>query len=134
MNREEFEILTRGNLSEIVSWASLYLRQVLPRENVKLINYDSVLAETTDDAVDYLVNAVYKKEDDIKPCIDLVVVDFDDTTVTIKYMGTGHAGKPFGLNWTGTAGPYIKAIDGKLLDSKCNESFPDNWGQPRNNA
>jgi hypothetical protein len=130
MNRSDFEILTRGAIAEIISWASLYLCQVLPNENIRLISYDSVLAETTDEAVEYLVSAVFRDEDDIKPCIDLVVIDFDDTTVTIMYMGTGHSGKPFGLNWTGTAGPYIKAIDGKLLQSKCNDKFPDNWGKP----
>lgn len=128
MTKKEFTIITQGALNEIVSWASLYLRVVLPRENIRLVGYNEELTSSTEESVEFLVNKTYNGPNDIKPCVDLVVVDFDDVTVTLRYMPSGYSGKEFGLNWTDTAGPYIKMIDQKLLDSRKNLDFPKNWG------
>jgi hypothetical protein len=115
MNREDFEIITKGTISDLVSWASLYLRVVLPNEKVVLVGHDEVLGDGIESAVDYLVKVVYFGPNEIKPCIDLTVIDFDETTAYIRYSPAGYAPRPFGLNWQGGVGPYIKCICGKLL-------------------
>ena len=127
MTRDDFTIFTKGYIAELISWAELYLRQTLPKDNVRLISYESELADGIDNVVDYLVSYTYESEESIKPCVDLSVCDFDDHTVSILFMPTGYSGQPFGLNWTGKPGPYIKTIDMKLIKSKSNKEFPKEW-------
>ena len=69
MTKEEFEMITRGALNDLVGWASLYLRQVLPRDKIILISHDGSLIEGLEAATKYLVNSVYLGPEEIKPCI-----------------------------------------------------------------
>lgn len=125
MTIEEFRILTRGALADLVMFTSATLRRHLPSENIKLVSFKKVLAEGWDDSVEFLVSNVYFAEDKINPCVDLVVRSFEKDTTSIGINISSHQPQPFGLNWTKTAGPYVKAVSSDLKRKFAKNEFPD---------
>lgn len=127
MTRDEFKLFTQGFLSDLISWAEVYLRTKLPRENIELVAHQKVLAIGKENVVNFLLENVYLAENKIIPCVDLIVQDFDSTTVTIRYLPSGYNGGEFGINWNGAAGPYIKMIGMRLVEERSNKDFPPEW-------
>lgn len=125
MTKEEFKLITKGSLQEAIVRASLYLRLDLPQENICLIGGEHILAEGWEASVSFLTDNMYASEQLIKPCADLIVDDFDETTVIIRVFISGHQPRSYSLNWSGGVGPYIKGINSKLIQTKAQKEFPD---------
>ena len=68
------------------------------------------------DSINFLVSNTYFGKDEIKPYVDLTVHNFDETTTTIQVSISGHEPRPFGLNYNRSAGPFIRAVNSKLID------------------
>ena len=115
MTRTEFYILTKGSIQEAIDKASIMIGQTLPNENVSLISPTSVLANGWEDCCNFLVSHMYHGENEIKPCADLVVQDFNENTTFFKLFIADYNPGPLGLNWKNGVGPYIKAVNQKLL-------------------
>ncbi len=128
LTKDEFKIFTEGFLSDLVAWAEIYLRRMLPRDNIQLIGHDEVLATGKENVVNFLTEQTYLSENKIKPCADLVFENFDSTMVIVKYIPSGHEAREFGINWNGSAGPYIKMINMHLVNQRSNREFPQEWG------
>jgi hypothetical protein len=83
--------------------------------------------------VDAIVDRVYVSEDAIYPCVDLGVGDLlDDGTPLVVANVAGYPPKPFGENWTGRPGPFIRIIGGRFM-SKVNaqlDGTSDNADSP----
>lgn len=127
MRKDEFRLIVQGALNETIVKAILYLRRELPKENIRLTDGSRELALGWEDSINFLVSKMYFGDDEIKPCGDLVVESFDSSTTTIKVFISGHPPAPYKLNWQGGTGPFIKGIDGKLLNEYSNKDFPDAW-------
>ena len=123
MTLGEFQIFTKGALNDLLVYASIVLEHQLPRENIRLMYFQKVLAEGWDESVDFLVSNTYFSENEIKPCVDLTVYSFDETTTTVWITISAHAPRPFGLNWNGTAGPFIKLVNNSLIQKYASKKF-----------
>ena len=77
MTRYEFKLFTQGFLSDLISWAEVYLRTKLPRENIELVAHQKVLATGKENVVNFLLENVYLAENKIIPCVDLGVHRID---------------------------------------------------------
>jgi len=115
MTEMEFSIITRGSLREAIDKASIQIGKQLPTESIKLISLSETLAEGWEDTTNYLVGKMYHGEEQILPCADLVVDSFEEKTTTIRLFIASYPAKPFGLNWNGGVGPYLKMVNSELL-------------------
>jgi hypothetical protein len=78
--------------------------------------------------VDAIVDRVYVSEDAIYPCVDLGVGDLlDDGTPLVVANVAGYPPKPFGENWTGRPGPFVRIIGGRFM-SKVNAQLDGTAG------
>lgn len=118
MTEKEFSIITRGSLKEAIDKAGLEIGIELPTQNIRLVSSTATLAEGWEAATDFLVSQMYHGEEEILPCADLVVNSFDKDTTTIKLFIANYPPAPFGLNWNGGIGPYIKMVSAALLAQK----------------
>jgi hypothetical protein len=76
--------------------------------------------------LDAIVDRVYVSEDAIYPCVDLGVGDLlDDGTPLVVANVAGYPPKPFGENWTGRPGPFVRIIGGRFM-SKVNGQLDGN--------
>ncbi|MFD3316913.1 hypothetical protein ACE414_04725 [Alteromonas macleodii] len=118
MTEKEFSIITRGSLKEAIDKASLQIGIELPTQNIRLTSLTATLAEGWEAVTDFLVSQMYHGEDKILPCADLVVDSFDKETTTIKLFIANYPPEPFGLNWNGGVGPYLKMVNSDLFAQK----------------
>jgi hypothetical protein len=66
--------------------------------------------------VKHIVQRVFLDEEHIYPRVDMGVGDLlEDGSVLIVGSVAGYTARPFGKNWTGREGPFIRVVDQPFL-------------------
>lgn len=116
MSRERFAKFAEGTLEEALCLAERQSGKTLPRTIA--FSWMGANEETIHEGiVETIVDRVYIDEDHIYPCVDLGVGDLlDDGTPVIIANVAGYAPKPFGKNWTGREGPFVRMIGHAFME------------------
>ena len=66
-----------------------------------------------ENVVQYLVEQLWRGEDEIYPCFDLGVADVrKDGTLVLSGNRAGYPPRAWGTNWTGREGPFVLSVIG----------------------
>ena len=115
MTRAEFTTFVEATLEDVIALAEEQSGKRLSREIAFqwLFSKDEPLRERI---VAAIVDRVYVDENAIYPCVDIGVGDLlDDGTPLIVASVAGYPPRPFGQNWTGRAGPFVRIIGGPFM-------------------
>jgi len=76
--------------------------------------------------VEHVVSRVFVDDEHIFPCVDIGVGDvLEDGTLLIVGNVAGYAARPFGRNWTGRDGPFVRIVGGPFLNKMAGKK--DHW-------
>jgi hypothetical protein len=107
---------TARALEDIVVLAEEKCGKTLPRKLAFrwLGRYHSLV---TENIAECIVQRVYVDEEHIYPCVDIGVGDLlDDGSLLVVASVAGYAPRPFGKNWTGLDGPYVRIVGQAFLE------------------
>jgi len=116
VTREEFASFVEETLEEVIRLAEQKCGKALPRLYIfKWLGRTQPLI--TQNVVEYIVQRVFVDEEHIYPCVDIGVGDLgDDGSLLIVGNVAGYAPRPFGENWTGRKGPFVRIVGAALLN------------------
>lgn len=116
MKRSEFVKFTASTLEDIVVLAEENCGKALPRKLAfRWLGRSNPLV--TENIAEYIVQRIYVDEEHIYPCVDIGVGDLlDDGSLLVVASVAGYAPRPFGKNWTGRDGPYVRIVGQALLE------------------
>jgi len=115
MTRAEFTKFVEDTLEDVIRIAEERSGKRLPRAIAFqwLFSKDELLRLGI---VAAIVDRVYIDENAIYPCVDIGVGDLlEDGTPLIVASVAGYPPRPFGQNWTGRAGPFVRIIGGPFM-------------------
>jgi hypothetical protein len=115
MDRDAFRDFVRSTLESVVELAEEKVSRKLSRKFAfQWLGKNK--PRITENIADYIVERVFVDEEHIYPCVDIGVGDLlEDETVLIVGSVAGYAPKPFGRNWTGRQGPFVRIIGAPFL-------------------
>lgn len=123
MNRADFAAFVTRTLDEVIQLAEEKCGKELSRKIAFLWLGRSVVSENI---VEHIVERVFVDEEHIYPCVDIGVGDvLEDGTLLIVGSVAGYAPRPFGQNWTGRDGPFVRIVGGPLLNKMAGRK--DSW-------
>lgn len=110
MKREDFQSFVNKTIEEVIQVAEMHCGEKLSRKIV--FGWFSQKSEFVfEDVSEHITEKVYLSENEIFPCVDIGVFDvLEDKSLLIGGFIAGYSPKPFGLNWKGEEGPFIKVI------------------------
>lgn len=116
MTRQDFARFTGETLEDVILLAEQKCGKTLPRRYVfRWLGRAQPLI--VDDVVQHIVDRVFVDEEHIYPCVDLGVGDLlEDGSLLIVGSVAGYPPRPFGENWTGREGPFIRIVGAPLLN------------------
>jgi len=116
MNRDDFAAFVATTLEDVIRLAEEKCGEPLSRKIAFrwLGRSHPVVHENI---VDHIVERVFVDDEHIFPCVDIGVGDvLEDGTVLIVGTVAGYAPRPFGKNWTGRDGPFVRIVGGPFLN------------------
>jgi hypothetical protein len=117
MTRADFQNFVADALEDAIALAEERSGTSLSRR----IGFQWLGRESTpiyDGIIDAIVDRVFVSDDAIYPCVDLGVGDLlPDGAPLVVAIIAGYPPKPFGENWTGRPGPFVRII-GRRFPSK----------------
>ena len=115
MNRKDFKAFIERELENAIEFAERHTGTILPRSYCfRWIFKTELFCENIPEVI---AGRVWEDEDHIRPCVDLIVMDFiTDDTLMIEGIIAGFAARPFGKNWAGRDGPFIYGVSQALVD------------------
>jgi len=125
MNREDFAALVARTLDDDIQLAEEKCGKELPRKIAFrwLGRSHPVVSENI---VEHIVERVFVDEKHIFPCVDIGVGDIlEDGTLLIVGSVAGYAPRPFGQNWTGRDGPFVRIVGRPFLNKMAGKK--DRW-------
>jgi hypothetical protein len=125
MNREDFAALVARTLDDVIQLAEEKCGKELPRKIAFrwLGRSHPVVSENI---VEHIVERVFVDEEHIFPCVDIGVGDIlEDGTPLIVGSVAGYAPRPFGQNWTGRDGPFVRIVGRPFLNKMAGKK--DRW-------
>ena len=125
MNREDFAALVARTLDDVIQLAEEKCGKELPRKIAFrwLGRSHPVVSENI---VEHIVERVFVDEKHIFPCVDIGVGDIlEDGTPLIVGSVAGYAPRPFGQNWTGRDGPFVRIVGRPFLNKMAGKK--DRW-------
>ncbi len=76
--------------------------------------------------VETIVDRVFVTENAIYPCVDMGIVDLlEDGTPLLQTTIAGYSPEPFGQNWTGKDGPYVRIVGSAFVAKMAGKPYPD---------
>jgi hypothetical protein len=125
MNRGEFANFVATVLEDVIQLAEQKAGKELPRKFAfQWLGRSS--QRVTDSIVEHIVERVFIDEEHIYPCVDMGVGDvLEDGSLLIVGNVAGYAPRPFGQNWTGREGPFIRIVGGPFLNKMAGKK--DSW-------
>ena len=121
MTRDEFTKFVEDTLEDVIALAEERSGLRLPRE----VAFQWLISKgepVRTGIAETIVSRVYINENSIYPCVDIGVGDLlEDGTPLIVASVAGYPPGPFGQNWTGKPGPFIRIIGGPFM-AKANGS------------
>jgi len=125
MNREDFAAFVARTLEDVVQVAEAKCGKESSRK-IAFVWLGRSHPVVNENIVEYIVKRVFVDEEHIYPCVDIGVGDrLDDGTLLIVGSVAGYAPRPFGQNWTGRDGPFVRIVGGPFLNKMAGKK--DSW-------
>jgi hypothetical protein len=117
MNKEYFTKFVEKTLNELLLFAELYAEQKFSGiRYFKFGRNDAQVIHGYQNIVNEIVSKVYLSENEIYPCVDLVVTKvMNDNSLFIYGIIAGYPPKPFQNNYTKRPGPFIYGVDSGII-------------------
>jgi hypothetical protein len=125
MNRGDFGAFVAKTLDDVIQLAEEKCGKELSRKIAFrwLGRSHPVVSENI---VEHVVSRVFVDDEHIFPCVDIGVGDvLEDGTLLIVGNVAGYAARPFGRNWTGRDGPFVRIVGGPFLNKMAGKK--DHW-------
>jgi hypothetical protein len=128
MNREEFATFVAKTLEDVILLAEQKAGKTLPRRFA--FQWLGSSPRLTENIVEHIVERVFIDEEHTYPCVDMGVGDLlEDGSLLIVGNVAGYAPRPFGKNWTGREGPFVRIVGQPFLERVAGKK-PD-WSPDR---
>ena len=125
MNREDFAAFVARTLDDVIQLAEEKCGTELSRK-IAFRWLGRSHPVVRDNIVEHIVERVFVDEEHIYPCVDIGVGDvLDDGTLLVVGSVAGYAPRPFGQNWTGRDGPFVRIVGGPFLNKTAGKK--DSW-------
>jgi hypothetical protein len=123
MNREDFAAFVARTLDDVIQLAEEKCGKELPRKIAfRWLGRSHPIV--SGNIVDHIVERVFVDEEHICPCVDMGVADIlEDGTLLIVGNVAGYAPRPFGRNWTGRDGPFVRIVGRPFLDKMAGKKY-----------
>jgi len=129
MNREDFATFVARELEEVIRLAEEKCGKELPRK-IAFVWLGLSHPIVSENIVEHIVERVFVDEEHIFPCVDMGVGDvLEDGTLLIVGSVAGYAPRPFGKNWTGRDGPFVRIVGGPFVNKMAGKK--DSWSLGR---
>ncbi|SKC87482.1 hypothetical protein [Ohtaekwangia koreensis] len=118
MNKIEFQKFVEETLNKLIVYAEIHFGDKLPSEVCLRWSIDKGnVIEGTDKVIDEIVERVYLAEDQIYPCVDLVVIDkINNQKILIEGSIAGYPPTYFQTGWSNRPGPFIYGLNSKFIN------------------
>jgi hypothetical protein len=124
MTRDQFKNFVADALEDVIGLAEARTGKPLPR-TIAFQWIGAKNAQIYAGIVDAIVDRVFVSEGAIYPCVDMGVGDLlDDGTPLIVASIAGFPPRPFGDNWTGRPGPFVRIIGARFVAKISGKSVP----------
>ena len=128
MTKDEFTKFTVDAIEDVIRLAEEKVGQEVSRR-VAFSWLGSKEPPIRADIVETIVNKVFVSDEEIYPCVDLGLIDvLDDETPLLSAGVAGFAPRPFGKNWTGRDGPFVRIIGGAFVRRMAGEPYKERPG------
>lgn len=125
MNREEFTAFATGTIEDLIQLAEAKCGEKLSRK-IAFRWLGGSHPVVTQHIIEHIVDRVFVDEEHIFPCVDIGVCDiFEDGMLLVVGAVAGYAPRPFGQNWTGRAGPFVRIVGAPFLNKMAGKK--DAW-------
>ena len=125
MNRQDFAAFVARTLDDVIQLAQEKCGKELSRK-FAFLWLGSSHQVVRENIVEHLVERVFVDEEHIYPCVDIGVGDvLEDGTLLIVGSVAGYAPRPFGKNWTGRDGPFVRIVGAPFLNKMAGKK--DSW-------
>ncbi len=117
MTREDFNAHVEETIESCIQEAEKRVGQQLPRRYC--FNWIAAKTEPVpqEQVAEFITEHVYVDSEHIYPCFDIGVADMlDDGRLLVFGYRAGYPPRPWGKNWTGRDGPFVRMIGQKFLD------------------
>ena len=110
MNKIEFTSFVRKTLEELIQYAETYAEKEFPRDIAFRWVGEPTWEYDQQEILSKLVDRVYKGEEQIYPCVDLVVKGIKGGRVEVEGRVAGYEPRAFQKGWSGRMGPFIYGV------------------------
>jgi hypothetical protein len=125
VRKEEFTTFVATTLEDLIQLAEQKADKKLPRK-FAFQWLGRSYPRVTESIVEHIVERVFIDEEHIYPCVDMGVGDvLEDGSLLIVGSVAGYAPRPFGRNWTGREGPFVRIVGGPFLNKMAGKK--DGW-------
>jgi hypothetical protein len=125
MNREDFAAFVAKTLDDAIQLAEETCGKELSRK-IAFQWLGRSHAVVSENIVEHIVSRVFVDDDHIFPCVDMGVGDvLENGTLLIVGSVAGYTPRPFGRNWTGRDGPFVRIVGAPFLNKMAGKK--DRW-------
>ncbi|WP_128544512.1 hypothetical protein [Larkinella soli] len=110
MTRIEFINFVRNTLEELIQYAEIYAEKDFPRDLAFKWIGESTWEYDQQKILSRLVDRVYQGEEQIYPCVNLIVKGIKAGKVEIEGQIAGYEPRAFQKGWSGRMGPFIYGV------------------------
>ncbi|WP_207435755.1 hypothetical protein [Sabulibacter ruber] len=129
MSFEEFIKFVDKTLGELILYAELHAgRSFSDHELIfEWMSYDRGSTNGREYIVYEITDKVFVSEEEIYPCVDLIIEKPDSRANILKILGrrAGYEPRPFGTGWSNRPGPFIYGIGKGIKTKLVNTQDPE---------
>jgi hypothetical protein len=117
MTREEFKTHVEETIESCIQEAEKRVGQKFERRYC--FNWIAAKTEPVpqEQVAEFITERTYVDSEHIYPCFDIGVGDMlDDGRLLLVGYRAGYAPRPWGKNWTGRDGPFVRIMGQKFID------------------
>jgi len=118
MTKIEFTAFVQKTLEELVQYAEIYADKEFPRDLAFRWSGETTWEYDQKEVLRKLVGSVYLGENQIYPCVDLVVRGIKAGKVEVEGRVAGYEPRAFQKGWSGRMGPFIYGIGFATITDK----------------
>ncbi|SFF31669.1 hypothetical protein [Spirosoma endophyticum] len=107
MTKIEFISFVRKTLEELIQYAEIYAEKEFPRALAFKWMGETNWEYDQKEILNKLVDRVYQGEEQIYPCVDLIVKGIKAGKVEVEGRVAGYEPRAFQKGWSGRMGPFI---------------------------
>ena len=110
MTKIEFISFVRKTLEDLIQYAEIYAEKEFPRALAFKWMGETNWEYDQKEILNKLVDRVYQGEEQIYPCVDLIVKGIKAGQVEVEGRVAGYEPRAFQKGWSGRMGPFIYGI------------------------